>query len=220
MTEDKARKRATRTRMAKTGERYTAARRHVVKQPREAPLPPRVGEPGLSEESVRQGTGRGWDAWLRILDDWGASKRRHSEIARYLSDEHGVDGWWAQGVTVGYERARGMRARHQGLDGFFSVSVSRTFPVEPDGVFAAFTEASLRNRWLEPGTLRIRTSQPGRTARFDGPDGSRVIMYVEPKGVGKTTVGVQVERITEADGVERARSFWKERLGRLGDALR
>jgi hypothetical protein len=26
-----------------------------------------------------------------------------------LKDEHGVDGWWAEMVTLQYERARGLR---------------------------------------------------------------------------------------------------------------
>jgi hypothetical protein len=54
--------------------------------------------------------GKGWSEWFRILDAWGSTKRSHWEIARYLRSRDGVGGWWAQTVTVGYERARGMRA--------------------------------------------------------------------------------------------------------------
>ena len=54
-----------------------------------------------------KGTGKGWDDWFRVLDGWDATSRSHTEIARYVNGEHGVDGWWAQSVTVGYERARG-----------------------------------------------------------------------------------------------------------------
>jgi hypothetical protein len=46
--------------------------------------------------------------WFDLLDEWGASERRHAEIARWLSEEQGVAGWDAQSVTVGYERARSM----------------------------------------------------------------------------------------------------------------
>ena len=52
MTTDKARKRAVRTRMDKTGERYAAARRHVVGTT-EPPLPPRVAEPTMSDDTIR-----------------------------------------------------------------------------------------------------------------------------------------------------------------------
>ncbi|MGH2545598.1 MAG: hypothetical protein ACRDHJ_01835 [Actinomycetota bacterium] len=147
MTEDKARKRAIRSRMAKTGERYTAARRHVAR-----PLPPRVAEPGMSEAAVRRGTGKGWDDWFRILDDWRATSRTHGEIASYLSAEHDVGSWWSQGVTVGYERARGMRRPHQGPRGF-RVDVSRTFPVGVMELCLAFEDDARRRRWMEAGTL-------------------------------------------------------------------
>jgi hypothetical protein len=218
MTEDKARKRAVRTRMAKTGERYTAARRHVVKQAEPA-LPPRVADPGMPDESIVRGSGRDWDSWFRILDAWGATKRTHTEIARYVGEEHGVDGWWAQTVAVGYERARGMRARYQRSGGAFSVSVSKTLPVEADRLFRAFTESRARNRWLEPGTLRTRTSQPGRTARFDVRDGSRLNASFTPKGEARTTVSLEVEKLPHADAVEEVRAFWKERLARLADTI-
>ena len=45
-----------------------------------------------------------------MLDGWEAASRSHTEIARWLREEHGVDGWYSQSITVGYERARGLRA--------------------------------------------------------------------------------------------------------------
>jgi hypothetical protein len=216
MTEDKARKRAIRRRMAKTGERYTAARRHVVHQP-ESPTP--VVDPGMTDESIRRGSGKGWDEWFRILDRWGATSRTHKEIARYVNAEHGVSGWWAQSVTVGYERARGMRAKHQ-VAGGFQVTVSKTFPVGVDRLFRAFADARQRGRWLEAGTLKVRTSQPGRSARFDfREDAGRVMAYFTSKGPAKATVHVQHDRLADARAVEAMRAFWRERLARLGDVL-
>jgi hypothetical protein len=219
MTEDKARKRATRIRMARTGERYTAARRHIVKDKSQT-LPPRVADPGTSDEKIKHAIGRDWDEWLKVLDRWGATSRSHTEIARYVNEEFGVDGWWSQTVTVGYERARGMRAKYQRPDGFFSVTISKTLPVDVDRVFVAFTEASERRRWLEPGTLKVRMTQPGKTARFDFPaDGSRVHVYFTPKGREKTTVAVACERLPDPESVEERREFWKERLGWLAKVL-
>jgi hypothetical protein len=52
MTTDKARKRAVRFRMQKTGERYAAARRNVMRDGTRLPLPPRVAEPGMSEAAA------------------------------------------------------------------------------------------------------------------------------------------------------------------------
>ena len=214
MTEDKARKRAIRSRMAKTGERYTAARRHVT-----TALPPRAADPGRSEASVRRGTGKGWDEWFRILDRWGGTSRTHTEIVRYLNEEHGVPSWWSQTVRVGYERARGMREPHQTTKGF-QVGVSRTFPVGVMQLCMAFEDDTRRRWWLEAGTLKLRTSQRGKSARYDFRDGtSRVHAYFASKGRGKSSVAIQHERLPDADAVEEMRAFWKERLTRLGQIL-
>ena len=227
MTEAKARKRAVRTRMAKTGERYTTARSQVLAKrslpppkPAGRRLPPRVAEPTVSDEAVKKATGCDWDRWFWALDAANATSKSHREIAAYISEQWGVGGWWAQTVTLGYERARGMRAPHQRSGGGgYDVSVSKTFPVDADGLFRAFTDPRERSRWLEPGTLRTRTSQPGRTARFDISGGGRLHVYLTPKGAARASVSLQVEKLPDADAVEEARAFWKERLARLGDTI-
>jgi uncharacterized protein YndB with AHSA1/START domain len=216
MTEQKARKRQVRTRMAKTGERYTAAHRNVTKP--EA-LPPRIAEPPFSEAAVRKATGKGWDDWFRILDRWGGTDHTHTEIARHVRTDLGVDGWWAQSVTVGYERARGLRAEHQRPDGF-TVDVSKTFPVAAERLHRAFAQPRQRNRWLERGTLRLRTATAPTSARFDFGDGSsRVAVFVADKGPEKSTASIQHERLTDVDAVQQMRAFWKERLAELGRML-
>lgn len=214
MTENKARKRAIRKRMAKTGERYTAARSHLVKP---EPPPP---EPGVSDEAIRKATGKGWQEWFAILDAWGGTSHTHGEMTAYLSREHGVPGWWTQSVTVGYERARGMRAVHQRLDGFFEVSVSKTVPVSVTRLYDSFTKPRKRARWLEAGTLKVRTAQPGKLARFDFRDGeTRVVVFFMAKGRGKSSVAVAHQRLPDAAAVEKMRAFWKERLADLAEVL-
>ena len=216
MTRQKAQKRATRARMAKTGESYTAARRHVVKG---KSLPPRMAEPPQSEVAIRRATGKGWDDWFRILDAWDGTSRSHGEITRFVSEEYGVPGWWTQSVAVGYERARGMRATYQTASGF-QVSVSKTFPVGVRELSRAFEDARRRSRWLAAGTLKLRTGRPGKTARYDFRDGySRVLASFESKGRGKSTLHIQHEKLPSADAVEEMRAFWKERLGRLSESL-
>ncbi len=219
MTEDKTRKRSIRTRMSKTGESYTAARRHVVKS--EGKPGPRLPvELGKSEEAIKHGTGKTWDEWFEILDEWGATKRAHGEIAGYVHEEHDVSGWWAQTVTVGYERGRGMRRVNENSSGFY-VSVSKTLPIGVKQLFEEFTDSRKRNRWLEPGTLHSRTSQPGKSARFDfRDDESRVHAYFTSKSNRKATVVIQHERLSDAGAVEETRSFWKERLARLAERIK
>ena len=232
MTKNKAQKGAVRERMAKTGERYAAARHYLLDQhllpptepdpepekgpaPEPAALPPRVAEPGMSDASLQRGTGKTWDEWFVLLDAWGAAERTHAEIARHLSEEHGVPGWWAQGVTVGYERARGMRAFHERPDGF-SVSATKTVPVPVERLFAAFVDERIRDEWLESGTLRLRTSQPNRSARFDVlADGTRLQVNFTAKGEAKASAALQHEKLRSTDDIEAWRAFWKARLERL-----
>jgi uncharacterized protein YndB with AHSA1/START domain len=235
MTTDKARKRAVRDRMAKTGESYTAARRHLAPpgdapdtlpgaavldpEPGAAVLPPRIAEPEVSEEAIVRGTGRGWDDWLRLLDARGIDGFSHRDTAAWLAAEQGLTSWWAQSITIGFERARGLRAAHQLADGF-SVGVAKTFGVPVEWLWAAFADEAGRSRWLEPGLLRERTAQPGRSARFDVAGGpSRVAVSLASKGEAKTAVTVQHERLAAAADVEERRAFWKERLAALADLL-
>jgi hypothetical protein len=228
MTTDKARKRAVRTRMQKTGERYAAARRHVVAAaepapepatatPSAPPLPPRVAEPTLSEDAVRKGTGQGWDDWFRILDAWDATTKGHPAIARYLVEEHGVPGWWAQGVTVGYEWARGLRAHHEAAGGY-QVSVSKTIAASAEEVWRDFVEPARRNRWLASGTLRTRpnTGTRGKSARFDAADGRPVTIWLEAKGE-RSSVSVTCERLADGDDVEAMRAVWRAHLAQLAE---
>ena len=228
MTTDKARKRAVRTRMTKTGERYAAARRHVVASDQLAtptappPLPARVADPGMTEAAIAAGSGAGWDHWFRLLDGWGATERSHTDIARFVRDEQGVSGWWAQAVTVGYERARGLRAMHQTKRGF-EVSVSKTVAARPAEVWDAFLEPRQRRRWIEAGVLgrRRTTGSIGRSTSFAGPgDGTRVAVAIDPRGDDRATVTVTHEGLEDAEGVAMRRIAWRGRLDRLAALYR
>lgn len=220
MTTDKAQKRAVRARMSKTGEAYTAARQHIVKSTaKPAPLPPRVAEPEVSDASVLAATGRDWDAWFRILDDADLMTKGHTAIAAWLVTERRVDGWWAQMVTVGYERARGLRSVNQRPDGYY-VSVSKTVAAAAATAFACVTDPAQQASWVEPGMLRLRASTAPRSARFDFKDGpTRVAAFIVAKGSGRSTVTIEHSRLAVADDVESTRSFWRERLGALAAAL-
>jgi hypothetical protein len=59
----------------------------------------------VSDEAVRSKTGRGWAEWFELLDGEGARELIHGK--------YGIDGWWAQNVTVGHEQERGLRDKHQ-----------------------------------------------------------------------------------------------------------
>lgn len=184
-----------------------------------ASLLPRVTEPGMSDAAIERGTGKTWDEWFALLDAWGAASRNHAEIARHLYETYGIDGWWAQGVTVGYERARGMRTVHERPDGF-SMNASKTFPVPLERLFSSLVEEDERTQWLDGIELRLRTSQPNRSARFDVLTADRrLAVNFLARGDSKAAVQFQMERLPQAEDVTTWKAIWKTQFDYLADYL-
>ena len=213
-------KQRVRVRMEKTGESYTTARRRLLAKAADpaastapaAPEPIAPDAPGVSDESMVRATGRTHAEWFAILDGWGATEHTHTEIARWLSEAQGVPSWWTQSVTVAYERARGMRARHQMRDGF-SISVTRTVAVGPDRALVAFTDESLRARWLPNDRLSPRPTRAKATARFDWSEPpSRVVVTVAAKSADKAVVAVSHEKLPDRESADRLKAAWREWL--------
>lgn len=166
----------------------------------------------VSDEAVRSKTGRGWTDWFEILDQEGAREMPHGKIAALLHGKHGVDGWWAQTVTVGYEQERGLRDKHQKPSGY-EISVSRTVPVAIDALYAAWLDED-RGRWLDED-LVIRKATPNRTMRITWPDQTNLEVHFVAKGEAKSQVVVQHGKLADADAAARMKSYWTEALQRL-----
>ena len=222
MTTQKLLKRRVRERMSKTGESYTAARRHVVRgrDSLEAARARLASARELaSDEKLAEATGHDWEEWISLLERWGARDRKHGETADFLVARHGVPGWWAQAITTGYERASGMRLKHQQPDGF-TIYASKTVGVPIDVLFDAFVDEPTRRRWLTDGSMALRTSQPGKVARFDWDDGpTRVLVTFEAKAPSRATAHVAHERLPDADSAETAKALWKSRVAALKSFL-
>lgn len=215
MTEHKSFKLLVRARMEKTGESYTAARAQLLA----GETTQEEKQPALatSDDAIRQRTGRGWEEWFGLLDEWGAGERPHREIARWVADELRIEplAWNAQAITTSYERARGGRAVGEHPNGF-AVSASKTVAVPVERLFDAFVDESSRRRWLPDGRLRERTATRPKSARFDWEEGeSRVHVTFLEKGEAKSTVVVSHERLADAREAERTKAYWRERVGAL-----
>jgi len=242
MTRQKSFKRRVRARMDKTSERYSTARRQLLakagaeappeagpaaagSQPQPAvPAAPVVDAPGArrpySDEVIRRNTGRTWDDWFALLDAWGAVRRPHPEIARWLQDEHGVGGWWAQGVTVAYEQARGLREPGQRRGGLYEVNATKTVAVPAGRLYEAFADPAVRGRWLPDGAFEVRTARPGRSIRANWEDGStRLLVAFTARGEAKSQVAVTHERVPDAATADKLKAFWRERLAALKQLL-
>lgn len=118
-----------------------------------------------------------------------------------------------------YQRARGMRLKHQQAHGF-AVSASKTIAVPVDVLFDAVVNPRARRRWLTDGTMRSQSSQPGKAARFGWGDGStRVSVSFEDRSPAKATVAVTHERLPNPDEAETAKAAWRARLSDLKSFL-
>jgi hypothetical protein len=219
MTRQRSFKRLVRSRMEKTGESYTAARAVLLagEEPKGAEQPPLL----TSDERIRQRTGRGWEEWFDLLDDWGAAERPHREIARWVADQLGIGPlvWDAQAITSSYERARGLREVGETEQGF-AVSATRTVAVPVERLFDAVVDESQRQSWLPDGELSERTATRPRSARFDWGDGtSRVIVAFDAKDEEKSTMALQHVRLADGEEAERMKAYWRERVTALKEEL-
>jgi hypothetical protein len=235
MTKHKSFKGRVRARMDKTSESYTTARRQLLAkaaagaQAPEAPATTTdptvpVSAPGAkrpySDAVIQANTGKTWDEWFAVLDQWGAVERPHPEIARYINQEHGVGGWWAQGVTVAYEQARGLRAPGQRRGGQFEVNASKTVAVPVERLYEAFVDPGLREQWLPGAKFEIRAATPTKSIRANWGDGStRLIVNFTARGEAKSQVALVHERIPDAAAAEELKPWWRARVAGLKQLL-
>jgi len=213
MTRQGTFKRRIRARMTKTGERYGAARRVLIEQASDGRRT-WVAEPELSDESVRAATGRGWDEWCDIIDTWPGHTGGHTAIAAHLQEEHGVDGWWAQSVTVGYERITGLRLRYQQPDGTFSAGKSRTVVADTALLRELLLDDTDRADLFPGLDTELRSPPTSKVIRIAiGPGTAQIAL--DTQADGRVKVSIAHERLTSSEEVERWKDYWSEWLAAI-----
>ena len=219
MTEHKSFKRLVRARMAKTGESYTAARAMLLRaEPASGADTPTLK---TSDEKIRQRTGRGWQEWFGLLDEWGAAGRPHREIARWLAEQQGLHplAWNVQAVVASYELTRGLREVGEKEDGF-AITASRTVAVPVERLYEAVVSETARAGWLPHGRLTERTATRPKSARFDWNGGdTRVHVTFLASGETKSRVALEHRRLPDAGEADRMKTYWRQRLSALKTAL-
>lgn len=231
MPRNKDLKRLVRARMKKTGEAYTTARAQIIKKPKSKPSPRLAAAfssapkqeyaalAGMSDASIKAKTGCNWEKWVKSLDHHGAATMSHREIASMVAKTWKVDGWWAQTVTVGYERIKGLRARGQRRDGSYEATKSRTFDVPVTTLFDAWADKSVRDRWLRDNDVKVRTATAPKSIRLGLADGSILAVGFLPKGKTKSAVAVTQNKLPDKETANRLKEYWSEQLDLLGEVL-
>ncbi len=259
MTQEKKLKRAIRARSLKTGESYTAARRHILAsqgrqraeatRPTETPQPAAEAAPSaaaarpdvraaqrvVSDAAVVEKTGHGLQYWFGVLDRFGMPEKGYSASARHLHREHEVPPWYAQAITLAYQRAHGLRAANQAFDGRFQVSISRVVQASVEEVVEAIGSRRRRAVWLKPADRELAAAlngaftgpKPQRVKRKDSLNAqlpfrwgkSKVEIYITGKPKGGASVVASHTNLEGTAEVETRRSQWRVALDSLKQHL-
>ncbi len=216
MTRQETFKRRIRERMEKTGERYGAARRSLIERTTDGGRQ-RVAEPDMSDETLRDATGRGWDEWCDIIDAWPGKGDGHTAIATYVHEELGVEGWWAQTVTVGYERITGLRLPYQQPDGTFSANKSRTVTADADLIRQMLLDDGERADLFPGLETELRSRPTSKTLRIGiGPGTAQIAL--DPQEDGRVKVSIAHDKLPTAADVEEWKGYWSDWLQAIDDS--
>lgn len=174
--------------------------------------------PGMSDEAVKARTGKDWAGWFGTLDAAGATQLKHGDIATLIAKQYGIAGWWSQMLTVEYERARGMRLRHETAQGF-SVSITKTIDTSLAKLYAAVTQPAQRKKWFPKGAFTQSSQTKNKYFRGAWKKNARLEMGFYPKGTGKAQIAVQIGKLAKPSDVEPERAVWKAALTKLKGSL-
>lgn len=102
----------------------------------------------IRNETYKQKTGKSLSAWIEELDKHQAVDWTHKQVVAYLVDQHHLDDWWAQTITVAYEKHHGKRILGETQDAGFEVGAQRTFPIDATELWELLMSPEGTELWL------------------------------------------------------------------------
>ncbi|MGO4957780.1 hypothetical protein ACTQ49_11035 [Luteococcus sp. Sow4_B9] len=184
----------------------------------------------MDAQRLAEVTGRSIDEWVQLLDGLECRELDHTATARLVPDQlpDTVEnkGWWAQSVTVEYEKAIGRRVVGQTCEGDFQVSVSKTWHGTREEALDAWVQvtspmAEFGGVAVEQEPTRTQTEKWSRW-RAQLADGSRVVAeaYDRPRPdmtkPARAAFAVTHQKLASTHEVERWRAVWKSLIGQMG----
>jgi hypothetical protein len=61
----------------------------------------------VSDEQVIEKTGKTLVHWTKVLDRFGAAKKKSNDVVAHLQQEHDVPRYWARTLTTRYLKSKG-----------------------------------------------------------------------------------------------------------------
>ncbi len=204
--------------MVKTGERYGAARRALIAAAVQPSPNGWAANPQHSDEQVREKTGRGWNEWVAAIDAGPGRASGHTAIAAWLVGE-GVDPWWAQGVTVGFERITGLRLPGQMPDGTFTISRSRVIAMPPAELRGLLLDDAARGDLLPDFEVTLLSRPDVKAPRFSlrriAESLGQLTFATDLAPANRTRLTVTHSQLLSHDEGELWKSYWSEWLDAL-----
>jgi hypothetical protein len=195
----------------------------------------------MNSNAVRKGTGRDLAAWFGLIRRGGMDDAPHKEIAAYLHDEQNVPFWWAQEITVEYEKSIGRRIVGQTHDGSFQIGASKTVGVaadaawefieSPRGMGAILGEVPSGARWKSLDTdlgdrthVQTTTYVEGSHVRLrwqpQGDEAHSILQIrVTPKDDGRTTLSFHHEKLADIETREKLKQRWQGTLSAIAAVI-
>jgi uncharacterized protein YndB with AHSA1/START domain len=199
-----------------------------------------TGRP-LTDGEMRERSGRTWDEWFAIMDEFGGPSKGRRELGGLLVETHKLkDPWLSSTLLVEYEAARGAVEKDGRAKGYMICS-TKTVAATPAAAYEAWTTGDAWSGWFAPG-VELEFAEGGRFAAGDGargeikkirpakairlawehPDcapGTPVEVTFQPKGADKCIVMVAHDRIQTRREADDLRDSWGRRLDALKTVL-
>ena len=176
-----------------------------------------AAQPQQSDELIRDNTGRGWNEWCDLIEAWPGHTAGHGAIAGWLQQEHDVDGWWAQAITVGWERISGRRLPHQMADGTFTANTSATVRIDAAALRQMLLDDDRRAALFPGNDAELRSRPTSKNIRVRLNQGVAEIA-ISPRDGGRATVTVAHAKLASPDQVPFWKAYWADWLAALDDS--
>ena len=202
----------------------------------------------MNEHTIVDATGRKPSEWYGLIEDAGLSGASHKKIAEYLNGFPEISFWWAQTLTVEYEKHTGRRITGQTAGGNFQIGVSRTLKIpvtdlwafleSPDGISMLLTEGapdgpmSLHTDGLEsfqadsPDGIEAETTTYHHAShvrmrfRLPGWEQHSILQIrVQEKDPERTVLTFHQEKLPDQAAREAMKTRWKDISARIADRL-
>jgi hypothetical protein len=63
----------------------------------------------IGDKEVKAATGKIWEEWFTLLDEYGVAERGHDLTVKHLKEHYKLPFSWAKEVALRYENDRGLR---------------------------------------------------------------------------------------------------------------